>query len=177
VNEIGDVDLKGPGPHFTGGFQVELAAQTDPLRNIVIIDGIFGITNGVFQPFTGDIGANLLLFDLTIGNTSWSQDQPHSAPLLRIADGILIGMDMTLTNTLPQHPDLIFNLPASDGAFSAIDEVNGTNNGILFGTYQITEVSAVPEPSGLILLGLGLAGLGLLRRRGAAGSASAWPGA
>jgi len=153
------------GAHFSAGFEIELLA------------------NGGGPVGDGDFDGILRAFDLTIGNTDWSETMPHGTPVVRFEMGMAVGLGITITITDEAHPDFIGNLPASPGTFQAIDEVNGIRNGAIFGTYDmaatVTTPVPVPEPAAAVLFAVGVLGLGILAcrpRQGAVAAIRARPG-
>lgn len=103
-------------------------------------------------------------FELTIGNASWDETMPHSDVMVRVVKGLLVGIEVFITETRPEHPDLLFHLPASPGTWEALDLVDGVDHGRIGGTYRL--LARVPEPGALVLLAAGLMGLaGAIRWR------------
>jgi hypothetical protein len=87
----------------------------------------------------GDYEGTFATFELTIGNTSWDASMPHDAPLVRFQGGVAIGVVSTLTDTRPDHPDLMLFMPASPGAWEALDDDGVSNSGSITGTYLFAE--------------------------------------
>ncbi len=96
----------------------------------------------------GDYEASFTSFELTIGDTSWDATMPHDAPLVRFEGGLPIGWVSTLTETRPEHPDLLFTLPNSPGTFEAIDDDGVSNDGSIAGTYELVVQSAAAPALG-----------------------------
>jgi hypothetical protein len=84
--------------------------------------------------------------------------------MFQVAGGIVTGCSGRLTDTMPEHPDLSFALPASPGTWEALDERGRVNLGRVTGNYSLRD-GAVPEPSTLVLLALGVVSLAWWRRR------------
>lgn len=96
--------------------------------------------NGDRLPDDGDYAASLGLFRLRIGDTAWDEGQPANDVVIRVRGGVVIGAAFRITETLPAHPDLIFDLPASPGPWAAIDERDGVLVGTVTGIYQLPQV-------------------------------------
>ena len=114
-------------------------------------------------PDPADLPASLLAFDLTIGNTHWDSNMPHSDVTALVQGESLLGLGMTYTLTT-SHPDLSFFLPSSPGTWETHDWDGITDHGTISGTYQVNE-TAIPEPTTLFLVGSGLLGLWGARRK------------
>ena len=114
-------------------------------------------------PDPAELPASLLAFDLTIGNTHWDSNMPHSDVTALVQGESLLGLGMTYTLTT-SHPDLSFFLPSSPGTWEAHDWDGITDHGTISGTYQVNE-TAIPEPTTLFLVGSGLLGLWGARRK------------
>ena len=119
-----------------------------------------------FTPRTSSIFAQ-------IGNTNWDQTMPNSGLLFQVADGLVSGVSVRVTDTMPAHPDLQFMFPASPGAWQALDERNGDNVGTIAGTYELRD-GTVPEPGALSLLGIGIGAISLTRRRNGVRDRHCW---
>ena len=116
------------------------------------------------RPDDGLYPADVDLFRLRIGDTTWDETMPASEMLLGVKDGLVMGAQVRLTDTDASHPDLEFFMPASPGAWMALDERGDTNLGSISGNYVLRDAT-VPEPATLALLALGAAGLVARRRR------------
>lgn len=114
--------------------------------------------------------ASLTDFDLTIGTGSWTEADAFFLQITTNALGELTRLHAGFTNAtgsfspFPIVPQIIATDPGQSCALNALNQVSTGN--CLGGTYEIALSSeSVPEPGILAILGLGLAGLGLARRR------------
>jgi hypothetical protein len=97
----------------------------------------------------GDYEGTFAAFELTIGDTGWDDGMPHGAPLVRFQDGVAIGVEVTFTDTLPEHPDWMLFMPASPGTWEALDDDGASNNGSITGTYAFAEPASGTPTLGL----------------------------
>jgi hypothetical protein len=74
----------------------------------------------------------------------------------QIQSGLVTGVRVLLTDTMPSHPDLEFMFPASPGAWIATDERDGDNIGIISGSYALTDGEVTDKPQISVVDGLGL---------------------
>jgi hypothetical protein len=124
---------------------------------------LFEVTGGVTQ-LDLSLGGN----DATVTERACSTPIPTSGPNAFLCPGTQLGTVSDFSND-PNAP--VFSLPFSSTSpiyiFKDIETGAGTPAGAgqLSELDQSFEVSSVPEPISLLLLGSGLLGLGLLRRR------------
>ena len=117
----------------------------------------------LLQPDGVHVG-RFVTFNLTIGPVNWNESHVTSPPGFLISGGMLVGVAIVLTDTLPADPDLTLTLPLSPGTWR-VDDFDGGNFG---GTYTL---EFIPEPAiptlsawGTLLLGSGLLALAAARR-------------
>ena len=114
------------------------------------------------KPDNGLYPVDMEYFRVQIGDTSWDETMPSTGMQFQIEGGLVTGIKGTYTPTMPAHPDLSFMLPASPGAWEALDERGSDNVGSLIGSYALRD-GIIPEPATMALLSIG--GLMMLRRR------------
>ena len=103
-------------------------------------------------------------FLLRIGDTTWDETMPGTMQF-QVVGGVVNGLNVAYTQTMPAHPDLSLALPTSPGTWGASDERDDRGNvdlGTVTGTYALRD-GIVPEPMTACLLVLG--GLAVIRRR------------
>lgn len=145
----------GIDPSIVGDADVDFSAGIIALFDAPDNDGDTRPDDGVYT-------VDLQYFHVQIGDTIWDHTMPNGGMRLQVEAGMVTGIAVPVTLTMPAHPDLEFMLPTSPGAWTALDERDGVNLGTLEGTYSLRD-GTVPEPATLALLAVG--GLGVLVRR------------
>lgn len=142
----------------------------------------FGASDTFHDRYSFDVGGGLFTaaagtFDLTIGATSVFQIQDLTLRLFHYTDPALpIG---TVTAGLPSNAQLLYTSVQTTGQDTVptmslstgryLLEVTGQVTGVAGGSYagvvNLASVSAVPEPHGLLLVGMGGLLIAMRRRR------------
>lgn len=81
------------------------------------------------------------------------------------ANTYTVFVDATQQFTSFNSGNLAFNNAASDNAYIRIGNINGGTNSALYRTWNADNISVIPEPSTLALLGIALGTMVFLRRR------------
>ena len=114
------------------------------------------------EPVDGQYDVVVEHFLLRIGDTTWDETMPGTMMQFNVIGGVVNGLDVAYTCTMPAHPDLSLALPASPGTWEALDKRDDANLGTVMGTYELRD-GIIPEPMTACLLVLG--GLAVIRRR------------
>ena len=122
--------------------------------------GMFMVDESLLLMPDGVHESAFVTFDLTIGPVNWNESLVVSPPQFSILGGMIAGVEVTITETLPAHPDLTLTLPLSLGTWRVDDEMDLSGQPIYGGNFGGTyTLAVVPEPSTLTLAALGLIGL------------------
>lgn len=116
------------------------------------------------KPTDGLYDVEFEYFRLRIGDTAWDETMPGTIQF-HVFGGEVNDCWGVVTVTMPEHPDLSFELAASPGTWNALDERDDVDLGVVTGTYSLRD-GKVPEPATACLLAL--LALSLPRRRGLA---------
>lgn len=98
------------------------------------------------KPDDGLYSPVLEYFRVQIGDTSWDETMPATELVFQLQRGSVIGLQGTLTDTMPAHPDLEFLLPTSPGLWIAIDERDGVDLGKIVGAYSLLDGEVTTRP-------------------------------
>ena len=135
----------------------------------IVGDNIIDFRSGIIAKFTapdntgggipddGTYTAEIEYFQVQIGDTGWDETMPTQNLEFQIQGGLVTGVRAVITETMPAHPDLEFNFPASPGAWIATDERDGDNIGTISGSYalmdgEVTDKAQISVVDGFIKL-------------------------
>lgn len=155
VSHAGFIDISGSGGGFT-------AVGNDVLGDVLVqqVNAVGTPTSGTFADL-GDLNINGLNFELTLAG-------------VKILDGIFTDVEVTRPGegftliaaigggTLGQSFADFFGVEQFQSAALTVTGLNGTATST---DLTLTGLAVIPEPSGLVLLGTGLALAPLLARR------------
>ena len=112
-----------------------------------IEEGVTGISIGdqfiatfevdpvLFEAPDGVQEGQFVSFNLTIGEVNWNESQPHRTPQFTLSPVGIEAFSVTLTDTMPTHPDLSFFLPQSPATWEVKDENDPTGMPIFGGNF------------------------------------------
>ena len=148
-----DGTLGGSGPVYTGGtFDVYFNDFAD-INDRLVLTGT--LTGSELQ------AANLnLFFDITFAEDNFLWVMDDSGSFVDANDGTISGNYATMVLDTNVNPPI----PTSDQLLLVVDD-GGNPNAIRQTTLDGSVTANIPEPSSLALLGLGLLGFGVARRK------------
>ena len=103
-------------------------------------------STGAGTPDDGIYTPDTEYFRVQIGDTSWDETMPSQGLQFQIQGGIITGVSVVITDTMPAHPDLEFMFPASPGKWVATDDRNGDNVGSINGSYALMDGEVINKP-------------------------------
>jgi hypothetical protein len=103
-------------------------------------------STGGGKPDDGIYTPDMEHFRVQIGNTSWDETMPNHDLEFLLQDGIVTGVSVVITDTMPSHPDFESNFPASPGTWVATDDRDRNYVGIISGSYALMDGEVINRP-------------------------------